>query len=39
MKTTVYVETTIPSYYFDRRPELAQDIERTRQWWDHNRWG
>ena len=37
MKTTVYVETTIPSYYLDRRPELAQDIERTRQWWDHER--
>jgi predicted nucleic acid-binding protein len=37
MKTTVYVETTIPSYYFDKRSELANDIQRTRQWWDEER--
>ena len=37
MKPTVYIETTIPSYYCDERPELAADIARTRQWWDTER--
>jgi hypothetical protein len=37
MRPTVYIETTIPSYYCDHRPELAADIERTRQWWDAER--
>lgn len=37
MKSTVYIETTIPSYYWDQRPELAADIARTRQWWDEER--
>ena len=37
MKPTVYIETTIPSYYCDDRPERASDIERTRQWWDEER--
>ena len=37
MKPTVYIETTIPSYYCDDRPELAADIARTRQWWDTER--
>ena len=37
MKRTVYVETTIPSYYCDDRPELRTDIARTRQWWDQER--
>ena len=37
MKPTVYIETTIPSYYHDGRLELAADIARTRQWWDHER--
>jgi hypothetical protein len=37
MKPTVYIETTIPSYYYDGRPELTPDIARTRQWWDHER--
>lgn len=37
MRPTVYIETTIPSYYFDQRPELAQDIQRTREWWDRER--
>ena len=35
MKPTVYIETTIPSYYCDRRSELMHDILRTREWWDH----
>jgi hypothetical protein len=37
MKPLVYIETTIPSYYCDSRPELAADIFRTRQWWDQER--
>jgi hypothetical protein len=35
----VYIETTIPSYYYDRRPTLAANIARTRQWWDDERQG
>ena len=37
MKPTVYIETTIPSYYCDDRPELTTDITRTRQWWNQER--
>jgi predicted nucleic acid-binding protein len=37
MKPTVYVDTTIPSYYVDERPGLRLHIERTRQWWDNER--
>ena len=37
MKPTVYIETTIPSYYCDHRPALAADIARTREWWDQER--
>jgi predicted nucleic acid-binding protein len=37
MKPTVYIETTIPSYYFDERADLLRDIQRTRQWWDSER--
>lgn len=38
MKPTVYVDTTIPSYYVDRRESLRLHIDRTRQWWDNERW-
>jgi hypothetical protein len=37
MKPTVYLETTIPSYYCDDRAELATHIARTREWWDRER--
>jgi hypothetical protein len=37
MKLTVYIETTVPSYYCDERPELKNDILRTRTWWDDER--
>ena len=37
MKPTVYIETTIPSYYCDERPALAAEIARTREWWDQER--
>jgi len=39
MKPTVYIETTIPSYYCDQRLEIAADIARTREWWDRERGG
>ena len=37
MKPTVYIETTIPSYYCDDRTTLAREIARTREWWDDER--
>ncbi|MBN1346926.1 MAG: hypothetical protein JXQ73_29825 [Phycisphaerae bacterium] len=37
MRPTVYIETTIPSYYLDDRPDLARDVARTREWWDQER--
>lgn len=37
MKRTVYIETTIPSYYCDDRLELRAEIARTREWWDQER--
>ena len=37
MRQSVYVDTTIPSYYVDKRPQLRLHIERTRQWWDEER--
>lgn len=39
MKRSVYIETTIPSYYCDDRAELMRDITRTREWWDSERGG
>jgi predicted nucleic acid-binding protein len=37
MTPTVYVDTTIPSYYVDERDSLRLHIDRTRQWWDTER--
>src|ERR1017187_4370786 len=37
MKPTVYIETTIPSYYHTTRSTLAADVIRTRHWWDVER--
>jgi len=37
VKPTVYIETTIPSYYCDDRAELHNEIVRTREWWDAER--
>jgi len=39
MKQTVYIETTIPSYYFSQRkePTLVALRQWTREWWDHER--
>nr|VFJ74899.1 MAG: Predicted nucleic acid-binding protein, contains PIN domain [Candidatus Kentron sp. FM]VFJ75825.1 MAG: Predicted nucleic acid-binding protein, contains PIN domain [Candidatus Kentron sp. FM]VFK22852.1 MAG: Predicted nucleic acid-binding protein, contains PIN domain [Candidatus Kentron sp. FM] len=33
MKEKVYIDSTIPSYYFDRRESLATFAEITRKWW------
>nr|VFK66317.1 MAG: Predicted nucleic acid-binding protein, contains PIN domain [Candidatus Kentron sp. UNK]VFK71950.1 MAG: Predicted nucleic acid-binding protein, contains PIN domain [Candidatus Kentron sp. UNK] len=33
MKEKVYIDSTIPSYYFDRRKSLATFTEITRRWW------
>jgi len=35
--SSVYLDTTIPSYYYEDRPELASRREITRQWWDTQR--
>ena len=37
MRQTVYIETTIPSYYFDARPTLEYEIKRTKEWWESER--
>ena len=37
MRPSVYIDTTIPSYYVDLRPSLSLHIARTRQWWDRER--
>jgi hypothetical protein len=39
MKKTVYIETTIPSYYYNQRnaPEMAALGQWTRDWWDNER--
>jgi len=39
MKPVVYIETTIPSFYVETRPEPDMVARRqwTRQWWDAHR--
>ena len=39
MRPSVYVETTIPSFYFEGRLELEMAARRhwTRDWWDNHR--
>jgi predicted nucleic acid-binding protein len=37
MKKTVYIDSTIPSYYWDERPELRHFVDVTRAWWDRER--
>lgn len=34
MKRSVYLDTTIFSYYVDERSNLGVHIERTKEWWD-----
>jgi predicted nucleic acid-binding protein len=33
MKEKVYLDSTIPSYYFDKRDSLSTFVEITRNWW------
>ena len=33
----VYLDSTVPSYYFDERPELITLINVTREWWHNER--
>ena len=39
MKKKVYIETTIPSFYYNQRtePELVAMMHWTRDWWDSHR--
>ena len=39
MRSSVYIETTIPSFYFEGRPEPEMVARRhwTRDWWDNHR--
>ena len=39
MKPSVYIETTIPSFYHEVRtePEMIARRDWTREWWDHHR--
>ena len=37
MKRTVYIETTIFSFYFDARPAQALRRKVTRDWWASQR--
>lgn len=41
MKLSVYVETTIPSFYHEVRtePDMVARREWTREWWDNQRSG
>jgi predicted nucleic acid-binding protein len=36
MNTLIYVETTIPSFYSERRKEMVIEVRRqwTREWWE-----
>lgn len=37
VKKTVYIETTIPNYYFDERKELEFQRTITKKWWNTER--
>jgi predicted nucleic acid-binding protein len=34
MKKTVYLDSTIPSYLFDKRASIREYIAVTKRWWD-----
>jgi len=38
MRQTIYIETSIPSFYYEDRSDAAAVARRewTRQWWDDN---
>ena len=35
MKQSIYLDTTIPSYYYDERESLKNYIDATHSWWDN----
>jgi len=37
MKRTVYLDTTIPNFYFDERESIKKFAEITRTWWQEER--
>ena len=39
MLKKVYIETTVPSFYYNQRrePEMVAMMHWTRDWWDHHR--
>ena len=39
MKKIVYIETSVPSFYYEARtdPEMIARINWTREWWDNER--
>ncbi len=37
MKKSVYLDTTIPSYLFDERPDIETYIDITKKWWNEER--
>jgi predicted nucleic acid-binding protein len=37
MKPTVYLDTTISSYFFDERENLKLHIDATKKWWNEER--
>ena len=39
MKRRVYIETSIPSYYYETREDPASIAKKdwTREWWDEHR--
>ncbi len=37
MRSSVYLDSTIPSYYFDERESLKPFVEITKKWWEEER--
>ncbi len=37
MKKTVYLDSTIPSYLFDKRESIKTYIDITKKWWEEER--
>lgn len=37
MKKTVYLDSTIPSYLFDKRESIKTYIDLTKNWWEEER--
>lgn len=37
MKKSVYLDSTIPNYYWDERTSIKLFVEITRKWWDTER--